>query len=207
MVDLRCTACDIIFQRSIKNYNQTIRRGQKPFCSRKCVIDHKHKHPNAATITITCALCGDVFIKLLRYNRGIKQRFCSSQCFTKYRHDELTAFRLYMRNIDRRCEKSGWVTDVDLKYLKELWDQQNGTCPLTGWKMVLHQSQNTREHVGNPRLASVDRIDSNIPYVRGNIRFVAYMANISKHTFTDEQLVEFCEAVSQKLGHAADRPC
>lgn len=46
-----------------------------------------------------------------------------------------------------------------------------------------------------PRRASLDRIDSSIGYIPGNIRFVSVMANYCKNSFSDQEVFEFCQAV------------
>ncbi|MEO1762237.1 MAG: hypothetical protein AAFR83_09750, partial [Cyanobacteria bacterium J06629_18] len=43
--------------------------------------------------------------------------------------------------------------------------------------------------------ASVDRIDSSIGYIRGNIEFVAVIANFAKNVFTKQDVIEFCHDV------------
>lgn len=39
-----------------------------------------------------------------------------------------------------------------------------------------------------PNSASIDRIDSKLGYVKGNIRIIPNWWNYAKHTWTDEQL-------------------
>ena len=48
-----------------------------------------------------------------------------------------------------------------------------------------------------PYTASLDRIDSEKGYVKENVRFVAVIANFSKNKFSDEDVIDFCEAVTQ----------
>lgn len=85
-------------------------------------------------------------------------------------------------------------TDLTAEYLKDLWDQQQGRCPFSGWALQLPDS--TRKwRVKVPACASLDRIDSTRGYFRGNVRFVALMANYARSSFEDDALVEFCRAV------------
>ena len=51
--------------------------------------------------------------------------------------------------------------------------------------------------------ASLDRIDSSKGYIEGNVQWVTYQANVSKHTMTMEELYEFCRKV---LNHANQQP-
>lgn len=51
--------------------------------------------------------------------------------------------------------------------------------------------------------ASLDRIDSSKGYIEGNVQWVTYQANLSKHVMTMKQLYEFCRKV---LNHANQQP-
>lgn len=163
------------------------------------------------TIKIICNTCGNEFEKLLKeHNRSIKlgrESYCSLNCsgknsvshLSQYSHitsknlypkpkDEFSPFREYMRRVKRRHNKEN---DINVSYLKELWESQEGICPLTGWKLVLTTSEGTCE----PNIASLDRIDSSIGYVKGNVRFISVMANFAKWKWEDEELINFCRAV------------
>lgn len=45
----------------------------------------------------------------------------------------------------------------------------------------------------NPYQASLDRIDNNIGYMKGNIRFVSLIYNYAKNNFTDNDVAKFCQ--------------
>ena len=51
--------------------------------------------------------------------------------------------------------------------------------------------------------SSLDRIDSNKPYIEGNVQWVTVQANRSKHTLSMQELYEFCQKV---LNHANQQP-
>lgn len=114
------------------------------------------------------------------------------------RRDRLTQFRWYIARAVYR--KQYGPTDLTAEYLESLWDSQGGTCPFSG--QALHLTQSTRGFtVKDPMNASLDRIDSALGYVRGNVRFVSVMANYARNDFTDEQLREFCAHVVAHAGH------
>jgi hypothetical protein len=85
-------------------------------------------------------------------------------------------------------------TDLTVEYLKELWEKQRGICPISKWLLALPKNTNgwAESHWWN---ASLDRIDNNIRYRQGNVRFIAVMANLGRARFSDEELYEFCDAV------------
>lgn len=91
----------------------------------------------------------------------------------------------------RSAEKRGYVFDVSIKYLWDLFQKQKQICAITG------------DYISNITEASLDRIDSNIGYIEGNVQWVTYQANVSKHIMSMEELLEFCKKV---LNHANQQP-
>lgn len=81
--------------------------------------------------------------------------------------------------------------NVSIEYLWNLFLNQDRKCAITG------------DYINNFKQASLDRIDSNKGYIEGNVQWVTYQANVSKHTMTMEQLYEFCKKV---LNHANQQP-
>ena len=78
--------------------------------------------------------------------------------------------------------------DVDLPYLKELWDLQHN-CPYTGVELVLPKWKG----VNNPLItASIDRIDSSKGYIKGNIQYISITSNLAKSNMSHQQMIEFC---------------
>jgi hypothetical protein len=175
------------------------------------------------TITLRCANCDKEFEKPTNeYRRQIKKGntrfFCNSSCACfkrneenppkgdvshfggKTKRDEYTPFRWFVLRAQYRDRKKSYGCDLTVEYLKELWDHQAQTCPLTGWTMILPQDTNgwTRD---DPANASIDRIDNSKGYVQGNVRFVALMANYARNTFTDSQLFSFCRSVIKRNPH------
>lgn len=49
-----------------------------------------------------------------------------------------------------------------------------------------------------PDRASLDRIDSSIGYVKGNIQFISLIAQFAKNDFSDTEVINFCKAVANK---------
>lgn len=175
-------------------------------------------------VNVNCTYCGKKVEKLLgEYNRRIKlgktEFFCDNTCGSKmpefvermksfaglnnkhlrhYPRDEFTDFRWYMKMMKypNRCRNRPHTIDFGLEYLKEIWELQDGICPLSGIKMVLRTHTNCSKSLMAPYSASIDRIDNSIGYVKGNIRFVCHMANIARNRYSDEEVIEFCKSVA-----------
>lgn len=169
--------------------------------------------------------CAKLFLKdereIRRQNkRGKVLFFCSRACSASYgnrgkrkgttkhlvgytRRDQHTPFRFYVRVGERRDRNCGRTTNITTEYLLELWNKQNGICPFTGWYLILPKDCEGWNQA-DPKNASLDRIDNTLGYVIGNVRFISVMANYARNTFTDEQLINFCNDVAKHNKNGGD---
>lgn len=102
-------------------------------------------------------------------------------------------FKYYYRN----CKRRNHEFNLDLDYLRELWNNQNGVCPYTKIKLTLntHRKQNKDFRYS----ASLDRIDSNKGYIKGNVQFISTAINYMKSTMSDEECKEFLLEIKNNL--------
>ena len=171
-VELSCTFCGKKFLRSKYDYNSSVKKGRKMFCSISCTAKQTHlKTPSKGNPS---SLIG-------HYNN---------------RRDAYTPFRWFLKVVNNKNRRK--EIEVDLEYLKKLWEEQEGVCPHTGWTLILPDStkgwKNKEDKIYR---ASLDRIDCSKGYIKGNVQFVSFMANIAKGDMTDEEMFKFCEAVTK----------
>lgn len=171
-IKLNCPVCGNEFQKVKKEYNRSIKFGRPQYCSRSC--------------------SGKANSKNLGEHCGNIDNFKGKAKVWKL--DEFTPFRYYMRIIKRRSYQKG-ETNITLEYLKELWEKQSGLCPFTGWELILPKGSSYSGDPNSMYRASIDRIDNDKGYVKGNVRFISVIANYCRNTFTDEDVKLFCEAV------------
>lgn len=173
------------------------------------------------TVLVSCAGCSKDFQKakgeVVRAGKRGAKHYCSNKCQALHANnskgnpanlhpgsetDEWSPFRYFMWKIRSRHKTKGFAeTDLTLAYLKRLWEEQKGQCPLSGWNLRLPVSMTEwSEGEVTPSTASLDRIRPNEPYSQGNVRFIAHIANMAKYTYTDQDVIEFCKAVSTKMG-------
>jgi hypothetical protein len=112
------------------------------------------------------------------------------------RRDKFSNYKLFLSRVKMRSKEKSEIYDIDLQYIFNLWNSQNGICPLTGWKMLLPTDPKCGFISKDIKNASLDRIDSSIGYIKGNVRFVCVMANYAKNVFHDNELIQFCNAVT-----------
>lgn len=84
----------------------------------------------------------------------------------------------------------GLTIDIDYKYLYELYKKQEGKCAISGLQMTYYVGAG-RNHYN----ISVDRIDSNCGYIKGNVQLVCAQVNMMKAEMNYEELYTFCEAI------------
>ena len=174
-----------------------------------------------APVELVCAHCGGTFLKVAReyrrqVRRGHTEFYCGLSCVRKAANikrppkgnpknlgawlgngrkvDDLSPFRWFLSRAVYRQSKKG-ATDLTPRYLKDVWDAQNGVCPLTGWAVRLPYGSMGWPGGSTPEAASLDRIDNSKGYVQGNVRFVALMANLARQCFSDSDVRRFAEAV------------
>lgn len=172
-ITVTCEVCGKDFEREKGEVNRSTKLGRPITCGRSCGM----KKANAT-----------------RKEQGWKPPEKSYAHLTPGSEpDEFTPFRWYLSRAKQRKHE----VDIDLPYLKELWESQKGICPFTGWKLTLRTSTDHRgKRVDD---ASLDRIDSSKGYVKGNVRFVCCIANVARNDWSDEELIHFCSSVKEAI--------
>lgn len=111
-VILKCTTCGIEFVRTSGEANRNAKLGRRPYCSRKCVgVDNWTNFPPPSSESIA---------RIQQY-AGLYKK-------------PLSPFGYFLRKKDERNFSS-----ISIEYLKSLWNNQNGICPITGCKLRLPQ--------------------------------------------------------------------
>lgn len=172
-IALQCANCGRDFDKELKEHKRQIKKGAtRFFCGLSCLaVVRNIEHPNIGNIENFGAKIGT-------------------------KKDEYTPFRYFVLRAKYRSNKKGYQCNITPEYLKLLWEQQEGKCQFTNWKIILPHGTDYGWDTSSPMNASVDRIDNSKGYVEGNVRFISYMANLARQTFTDDQLINFCMAVA-----------
>jgi len=176
IINLLCEHCGKSFPRRLSEHKRSKKRGMLSYCSNSCSAFVNSKKPGRK--------CSAEHLKLI--DRQDK--------FSRFRYAMGTVRTRARQNV-RRCKK---LYDIDLEYLKQLWEEQDGKCPLTGWDLELAPTSAGWKGDPHPRRASLDRIDNSLGYMKGNVRFISIMANYCRNSFDDKDLIEFCMAVVEK---------
>lgn len=87
--------------------------------------------------------------------------------------------------------------DVDLDYVYNIGASQDFQCALTGDELEF--TRGGFYWLGkwcNPHSCTIDRIDSNKGYIKGNIQLITWRANCLKQHLGNEEFIAFCKDVA-----------
>lgn len=177
LVDLICECCQKPFQRKKGEHSRNLKKGRRIFCSLKC--------------------SGKVNIDNIPLEKRNKEEYKKYLVVGRPK-DKYSPFRWHLNSSKRNSIKRGMLLEITLEDLKEKWEEQQGVCPYTGWVLKnLLDTNPSNQLPKTPDRASLDRIDSSIGYKKENIQFVSVMAQYAKNNFTEQEFLEFCQAVAR----------
>ena len=174
-----CPNCGQEADKPTSEYNRNIKLGRNNFCSRSCSVSYGNKHRSHEYAKSEANI---EHLKTISNNH----------------RDEYSPFRYTLRNAKKRFKEF----NLDLEYLKELWETQKGICPYTKIKLSLPEYSDT---IKDARIrASLDRIDSNKGYIKGNVQFISTSINYMKNNLSHEETIEFLKTITTNLSFDKD---
>lgn len=80
--------------------------------------------------------------------------------------------------------------ELSFDFLLDLWTKQEGKCALSGVPMTFIVGKKKV-----PTNITIDRINSSVGYIPGNVHLVCYIANIMKNVLTMEEFYLWCSRI------------
>lgn len=175
-ITLTCQNCNKFFERKLCEHNKNLNRGMtKTFCSLSCFARVRN-----------ASMSKEYWQK--QYKKQKHTFDIKSQAGN--RRDEYSPFKHFLNSGRASIIKHKNEINIDIQYLKECWEKQNGTCPYTNLKMIL--PKNTKEcNFKSLKKASLDRIDSSKGYIKGNVEFVCMAINLAKKNHSKKEMEGF----------------
>lgn len=147
--------------------------------------------------------CGNLVVRRNDYlERAIREnRVCSCGCKHPRKLKGKNSPRwkgcgdisgFYFISLKNSAEKRGIKFNVDIDFIWELFEKQNGKCALSGLPLRFCKSNKWDEE----QTASLDRIDSNKDYTPENVQWVHKKINLMKNTLSNVEFKELCDLVS-----------
>ena len=144
---------------------------------------------------VICTSCLNSFEKskdnfYFKKNGEIIQCLCKTCAKNKVKRNTSTLdqyIKSLLRNIqsDRKYKK-GDKTNIDIDYILNIHNLQNGKCIITGITLTTDRTNGR-----NPNNLSIDRIDNSRGYIKGNIQLICDWANMAKSYLSMEKFKEF----------------
>jgi hypothetical protein len=158
----------------LKRYNYNAKLGRRTFCSRRCI-----------------ALSSTSIKTKASYKN------CGKKLIADNKIDEYSPFKMFISNCEMRkkFKKTSFDMDIDVEYLKKLWESQNGICPYTKFKMILPPTTTQYQKTHSLEKASLDRVDSSKGYIRGNVEFVCFFINLAKNSYSKETMLNLISRI------------
>lgn len=87
---------------------------------------------------------------------------------------------------------------VSIEYLWELFLKQNKKCAISGLELSFDPYGSGKKFKETNKVtASLDRINSSIGYVGGNVQWIHKRINIMKNEFPQEEFLEYCRIIAK----------
>ena len=163
-ISLRCarSVCGVEFLRCLSEHKRSIKLGRLEYCSRVCqAIDDQN----------------------LGIHLGSDHR---ENLKADNRRDQFSDFRYYLRTALARHPESTLTFDE----IKQQWERQQGLCSYTQLPLTLYNGSKKSTQRKSYEKASLDRIDSALPYTATNIQFVSLSINYLKNDMSDADTKE-----------------
>lgn len=159
-------------------------------------------------VTVECR-CGEVVVRRASHLESERTKMCKS-CSAKetaksypppvIRQAVGQLGKTYYSCLRRGAEKRDLEWNVSQGYL---WSIFTGSCSLTGREINLSLKTHSCAPAYSLFTASLDRIDSSIGYIEGNVQWVHKELNRLKNNYDQEHFIQMCREV---VGYANQQP-
>jgi hypothetical protein len=155
-----------------------------------------------STCNVTLPLTKENFYKRNDSETGFQHR--CKKCLKKdenrvarlVKKDDLLLFlKDRLNGAKHRAISKSIEFDIDLKYLNDLWTSQKGLCNITKIKM---NHTILKGKVKNN--VSIDRINPELGYVKGNVQLICNIVNVMKSDMSMDDLKYFCKLIIKENG-------
>lgn len=202
MVNVNCETCGVEFKISQSRFS----KNKYHNCSKKCLGIMNSKR-YSTKITTHCRICKNSILLKPSHFLGENKHCCSRTCSAKLntvlysgngnpRSLKLSKLEKYFwekaQDIRSKSTRKGWECDIDYKYLIELYENQEHKCYYSGLPISPVKTSKAFNTL------SIDRKDSSLPYIKGNIVLCVLCLNYFKSNFDMEDVKKVFDAISLK---------
>lgn len=143
---------------------------------------------------------------LVKWHQELRKTERNKSYEKKYRNEYHSTFDGVVGRLlsaaRRRARENNFLIDIDRKWIEERLHTLK--CEATGVDLVLERDKSVQH---TPFKPSIDRIDNNKGYTKGNCRIVAVIYNKAKSDGLDEDVIKMSCALVKKLGLLETEKC
>lgn len=134
-----------------------------------------------------CRECKKEYLKLRKNASSLSKENFSEIEVKKQKSNRIDKWANYLVDSSRNSAKRfGKEFDIDVDYILELYKKQNGKCY---WFNIKLEPSNISKYPAKP---SLDRLDCDKGYVKGNIVISCMAANLGRNSCDPEIFGNFC---------------
>ena len=98
-----------------------------------------------------------------------------------------------VRSARTRASKKSIPFEITKDYVLSLFEQQKGKCFYSGIKLNVVKEDENMTH--DPFKMSLDCVNPDLGYVKGNVVWTAYCVNALKQKMSTEKMVDVCRSI------------
>jgi hypothetical protein len=144
-------------------------------------------------VEFICPYCGSNFEYFPKVLMSKKKYSCGCVSFGKRLGGEYVSGS-YIGQLRRGATSRNMEFNLSSKFLDDLLKKQNFKCALSGLDLTFGYIPTALY------TASIDRKNSDIPYIESNVWWVHRDINICKQSFSIERFIEICKTVARNNG-------
>jgi hypothetical protein len=92
----------------------------------------------------------------------------------------------------QRSKNKGLVFDIDIDFIVDMYQKQDGLCALSGLEMTYRGDRGSQEMFQS---FSIDRIDSEGGYTRDNVQLLCWGVNSIKNRMSTELMLDLVKSI------------
>ena len=146
---------------------------------------------------VECLGCNTEYSR--RAGQLVKGRTSSCQSCNSYEREKYSFWSgidgVSSQYISKLKHRNKYI-DLTLQDIVDQWKKQKGICVYSGVQLTLVQKDTGWTH----STASLDRIDSSIGYVVGNVQWVHKRINTMKNDMSEHEFIVWCQRVVNSHG-------
>lgn len=136
--------------------------------------------------------CKECHLKITREYKRTKRKDSEFRKIESVKQKE-RRFRLWQNTLLHDSKYRNLKFDIDIEHINYLFEKQNGKCYWFGVDLIPSMDKK------HPQQPSLDRIDNNLGYIKGNVVLSCYSANIGRNENNYDVWKEFIKQIKPNI--------